>query len=57
MLVSLFSLPPTQTYDIDLHIVGENWDAANAEAEKLLAKEPHAVFIHPFEKVSLKLYL
>ena len=36
---------------VDLHIFGRNWDAANAAALKILANDPDAFFVHPFNQV------
>jgi threonine dehydratase len=36
---------------VNLHVVGKNWDAANAEAEKLANSDDNAFMVHPFNQV------
>ena len=45
--VLLLQLFPT----VEVIVAGKNWDAANAAANKLLAEDHSAFFVHPFDQV------
>ena len=37
---------------MEVVVAGKNWDAANAAANQLLADDPSAFFVHPFDQES-----
>ena len=35
---------------VEVIVTGANWNEANAEAQKFLAKNPDAYFVHPYDQ-------
>ena len=41
-----------QAEEVEVVVTGQNWNEANAEAEKFLKSHPDSYFVHPYDQES-----
>ena len=44
--------PFLQAEEVEVVVTGQNWNEANAEAEKFLKSHPDSYFVHPYDQES-----